>query len=787
MPQVFSPRFCLVFLLCSFLAACTSLNTFYMNHQFGKAEPHERIVTHDSEAGLFFLNEVQPIIEKRCVVCHGCYDAPCQLKLSSPAGIDRGSNTDKVYNGVRLRDTEPTRLGQDAKTTAQWRERDFFPVLNEREQLAAVNRQAGLLYQLLEQKRDHPLPEGRHLPEDFDLSLNRDESCPSIESYDRHRRKNPLWGMPYGLPAIADDEMATLTEWINNGALMAYPPQPVVGLQSKIHLWERFLNQDSLKARLVARYIYEHWFLAALYFDEIADDVFFHLVRSATPPGEPIDLIATRRPFDDPGVKRVYYRLQPVNATIINKTHMPYSLNRQRMERLQTLFFDNNPNTVEQLPDYGPEAANPFKTFADLPSQSRYKFMLDEAQFTIMGFIKGPVCRGNIALNVINDHFWVYFVDPDQPLSQADEFLTVQAGNLELPARQESFRSMVRYWLNYSDRQTDYLLAKSEALEKSMESGMALDETLIWDGEGYNDNAVLTIFRHYDSASVLKGQVGQIPKTAWVVDYTLLERIHYLLVAGFDVYGNAGHQLLTRLYMDFLRLEGEFNFLALLPQEDRLRLRDYWYRDANEDTKSFLYGSRAYLNQPPGIEYQTDNPEQELHEMLGQRLQAVASDQHQLSHSKVPENHRQLLQSLQTLQGAPATLMPEASLLLIWRDDGEPLLYTLVGNRAYSNLTSLIAEHENRLPAEDNLTVTRGVATAYPLAFMQVHESDLAEFVLQISLMGQAEDYYALMDRYGIRRTSSDFWMFSDRLHHTFKAMSPVSYGLLDFNRLENR
>jgi hypothetical protein len=29
-----------------------------------------------------FADEVQPILDKRCVVCHGCYDAPCQLKQS---------------------------------------------------------------------------------------------------------------------------------------------------------------------------------------------------------------------------------------------------------------------------------------------------------------------------------------------------------------------------------------------------------------------------------------------------------------------------------------------------------------------------------------------------------------------------------------------------------------------------------------------------------------------------------------------------------------------------------
>ncbi len=64
--------------------------------------------------------------------------------------------------------------------------------------------------------------------------------------------------------------------------------------------------------------------------------------------------------------------------------------------------------------------------------------------------------------------------------------------------------------------------------------GDGVTPRLLWDGDGKNANAALTVFRHFDSATVVKGFVGRPPKTAWVVGYPLLERIHYLLVAGFD-------------------------------------------------------------------------------------------------------------------------------------------------------------------------------------------------------------------------------------------------------------
>lgn len=72
----------------------------------------------------------------------------------------------------------------------------------------------------------------------------------------------------------------------------------------------------------------------------------------------------------------------------------------------------------------------------------------------------------------------------------------------------------------------------------------------IRDGDGRNPNAALNIFRSFDNASVVKCLIGSRPKTGWVMDYPLFERIYYLLVTGCDVYGNSGHQLNSHLYMD---------------------------------------------------------------------------------------------------------------------------------------------------------------------------------------------------------------------------------------------
>ena len=68
----------------------------------------------------------------------------------------------------------------------------------------------------------------------------------------------------------------------------------------------------------------------------------------------------------------------------------------------------------KQLPGYSEDtAANPFVTFADIPARARYQFLLDDAEYEISTFIKGPVCNGSIAVNSIQEQFFVLFLRPD--------------------------------------------------------------------------------------------------------------------------------------------------------------------------------------------------------------------------------------------------------------------------------------------------------------------------------------------------------------------------------------
>lgn len=119
----------------------------------------ERIVATDSAAGKHYLENVQPLLEKRCVVCHGCYDSPCQFNQGAPEGLNRGASVEKIYNAGRRSAMTPSRLLSDARSTPQWRDRGFFPMLNEYEQTPEANLQNSVMHHMLALKREHPLPQ----------------------------------------------------------------------------------------------------------------------------------------------------------------------------------------------------------------------------------------------------------------------------------------------------------------------------------------------------------------------------------------------------------------------------------------------------------------------------------------------------------------------------------------------------------------------------------------------------------------------------------------------------
>jgi hypothetical protein len=674
-----------------------------------------------------------------------------------------------------LRAAAPTRLGVDAHLVSEWRAKGFHAVVPEASQKSSV------LLRLLQLKSAQPLTADVDIAQAFTLDLDRAQTCATPETVEKFAEEHPLWGMPYALPGIEPAQYAALQSWIEAGAPTPPAPQLSAALQKSVADWEAYLNEDTAKRKLIARYLYEHLFLASLYFKGVDESQFFRLVRSRTPSGFPVEEIPTRRPFEDPGKGAFYYRVVLRDGARLAKTHMPYSLDPSRMQRYREL-FDLPSYEVAEQPSYELAfASNPFRSFGALPVSSRYQFMLDEAEFFMMGFIKGPVCRGQVALNVIQDRFWIAFLAPDVPFAT---HLTEQLSKLqtqsELPAESGSNAIGVR-WFDESKEHARYVKARNAAWAEADKRGARWNLEMIWDGDKANSNAGLTVFRHFDSASVVRGFVGGPSKTTWVVDYPLFERIHYLLVAGFDVFGNVGHQIMTRLYMDFLRMEAEANYLAFLPSARRAELASFWYRGVSDKARKRVMNELVGPKIEPALKLPANEPEVELAALLAQRLARVLEHRYDFEQGDALAAP---LRELARAQGPTASALPEISFVELEQEGAEPRYVTLLRESAHSNVAKLFDEDNRRLEAEDKLTVVPGLLGAYPNAIFRVRAGDAKQFTDDVLAVHDAASYRALRDRFGVLRHDPKFWAVSDRIQQAERARNPLTAGAFDYNRL---
>ena len=749
-----------------------------------------------------YEHDVKPVLESRCVVCHACYDAPCQLQLSSYEGAQRGATQKPVYDSSRLEAAPPTRMFIDARSTEEWRARNFFSVLGPRPAQGAAVAADPLLLYMLALGRAHPFAEGQRLPPEVPLDIDRALSCPTASEFDGYAREHSVGGMPYGMAPLRDEDIRILASWIAQGT----PPPPAAAVpasaQREVARWESFLNGDSLKERISSRYLYEHWFVAHLRFEGFPSGPFFELVRSRTAPGEAIDVIASVRPYDDPGVERVWYRLRPVASTIVHKTHIVYPLSDAKLQRLRELFLDSDWKPT-RMPGYTPEeASNPFLAFDQIPAASRYGYLLDDAQYFIMTFIRGPVCRGQVAVDVIEDQFWVAFVDPSRDLSvKVPGFFEKTAPLLSLPAEHGSDILPGELWLEYARKQRKYLEIREsfyDALDPEHQ-GPALD--WIWDGDRKNPNAQLTVFRNFDNATVVKGFMGEIPKTAWVMDYPIFERIYYDLVAGFDIYGNLSHQVATRLYMDHLRMQSENLFLSFLPADAREAIRASWYVGATRNLTYALTDRLRALDHGTQIPYKTADVKTELLKLMIAQAGPAAGPPDWINRCSKPPCDRpgasvierdveRELQRVASVTGEFVPLLPEVALLRVrvpMDATGErDLVYSLVHNDAHTNVAFMFGEDKRRLPADDTLSVMRGHFGSYPNFIFEVEAGKLPEFVEALLAMRSDADLERFVGSHGIRRTSARFWETTDWLHADLRRRDPSGAGLYDFGRYGN-
>jgi Fatty acid cis/trans isomerase (CTI) len=816
-------RVVLILLLLLCLAGCT-----------GQQRPETSGGPQPDPGSTDYLSKVKPILDKRCVVCHSCYNSPCQLKLDSHEGVDRGGSKEKVYNSKRLDTMDPSRLFTDYQTTEDWRTHGFHSVTESIEADASDS----IMIKLLQQKKrigaSACSDDVKEACNSFKPEADTLTCAATTSQVDDYLAKHPNRGMPYGFPPLSESEFATVSAWLKDNARGPTAEQRrqrefiVEADKGDVQKWEDFLNpketappETVAKHRMTARYLYEHLFLAHIIFRpesctdlDAADCGVYELLRSRSKDG-PIDVIATVRPYDDPETDRFYYRFRRFHSTIVAKTHMVFELNDAKMARFKELFLDTKwPATPHWIGFDKKISANPFESFAQIPTKSRYQFLLDNNFFIIQSFIHGPVCKGQVALNVVQDNFWLFFLDPEYDLTvQHRSFLLENKELLAIPTEQGNYFSHFKFIImlkikKYRDLGYSYLKARQQFYaDHYEEKGLGpLPQEAIWVGNSAQDSPAHTVFRHFDSGSVHRGLLGDLPKTVWVMDFPVMERIYYALVAGFDVYGTRGHQASVRYYMDNLRQEGETFFLDFLPKKARRRLMQEWYGETKLEDISYT---------PSKLEAAMDFQTRDYKRELVERLVENGHFRYHLDPSPgriaFDENYRKFGQGLPDLSddfseasetdyikafqvvSAPGTrffsLIKEYDANLAYvrikmPSGKEDEVVSIVVHRWHDDVLGKMEEDVKLNPDKDEADFFRNTMIGcYPNYFFEVDLHDLGRFIHMLYAYDGSDEAVMELLEFGINRARDDFWEQYDWFQKRFNEEHKHLGGLLDLNR----
>lgn len=715
-----------------------------------------------------YLDKVQPVLAQRCVTCHGCATAGCQLKLTAFEGVARGATKHNLFAPALFSlPTGPTRL-KDATTVEQWREKKFYSVTD--------GGRDSIMYRLLQHGAAEN-GESFDLANPFNLYKDKAENY-LFEALDtksalEKRLASTGVGMPFGLPSLPSAESSILMKWIEQGAKGPSPEAQAI-LETardpeRVKAWEDFLNQESPKARLASRYLFEHMYFGKIHLDDSTSGKgdLFEIVRAKNRTGS-VQEIVTDRVLDDPHGP-FFYRLKKHTQIVSQKDNIVFHLTDAKRKHYDELLF-------KSAWDAGPPSyasSNPFQYFEKIPGTIRSRFMLEHSAEIIDSMVKNDVCTGSNATYAIRDRFSIWWLKPESDPSALDP----QLGTSGYPADPEN-------------RVTDLFFENSfeAAMKKVKPNGFSVED--LWDGDKTQKNAWVTVLRHGKNASSHVGVMAQFPETMWVLSYANFERLYYDLVVDFRAWENAAHKLGTWRTMSAIRANAEDTFLLFMPESRRNDIRKAWTPGLASFTESAMKGEGI----PSGVPNLDPNrPVEDLvskvRAYFGDKIVAkdvLNPDPMHAEPAPVPgsitteANVDTALYSLTAARGGFSAALPNVTWVTIKNGD-QSYLYSIIANRIYWSNSRVIANSfpsVNRRPELDSLSIVRGHIGSFPELFLNIPINEVAEVVRLGN--GSPQDRLQVRMKYEVRRNSAEFWKYLDAEHaRTFKE-NPLESGIID-------
>jgi hypothetical protein len=739
-----------------------------------------------------YLDEVQPALAARCAVCHACTNGPCQLNMTSFAALERGINSKNPYSWGVV-DNYPTRVS-DNRPLSMWREKGFKSVLP----AAGSDPESSVFFKSLalgDANTPSNDPNAGPLRASTVRQMARDQdsgsySCPSSSlDWWWYELRHPQGGMPWGLPVHGEDH-ATLQAWALDGApgpstaarTAIQRPQTTALTQgdpaAMIAQWDAFLGADDLRSQLVARYIYEHSYSANIHFRESPGE-FYRIVRSRTPAPAAIDLIHTDMPQDNPGVSRVYFRLEKIDRVIEGKTHVPWELGLSDLAHFRELFLSGS-WTLFQLPGY---STNPFEVFEAIPAAARARFMIENSQMIFAGFARGPICLVQPASYAVDEHFWIWFmkpevdptvIDPKLGLDSWAPFFTKDSNHLGgIPVLGDKYGEPI------------YREAFERTLRRVKPEGIGFSD--IWLGDGDPD-AWLTVHRNQISVDVhttRERPVTGLPKSVWFMTYANFERMYYNAVAQYKYWGSALHQNDSFNWQTYTRTEAEDLYASLFPDQSyREQLRD---RMTSFQGKVYnkLFTDYALGRPSTSPQYRTEDA---LARALIAGQGSAFGDDDRLNNwpTQRPTAVAPTITSVDQWEAGVRTVtnrvLPFGKFfpnIVHVRLDGQHL-YTFLAIRGFRYDKIPSAEALARTRDTDYVVAVPGFSGYEAHMFVDLSYAQAPAFLNELAAVRDQAGWNRFNDRYKIGRNSPRFWDFVDWIHAWQAEHMPVRAALME-------
>jgi hypothetical protein len=229
-------------------------------------------------------------------------------------------------------------------------------------------------------------------------------------------------------------------------------------------------------------------------------------------------------------------------------------------------------------------------------------------------------------------------------------------------------------------------------------------------------------------------------------------------------------------------------------------MRKSWYRGTLAQLKVNAIYEVVNEDLPVQISYRTTDPKTEFIDLVTERLKSLAGPEDVLNRCERPPCYREGAAAaeqradaaLQTLTSKPASsesmrfvdFMPDIAFLRISTGrPSEDLAYTLIRNKAHTNVAFMFEEEKRREPGEDTLSAYHGLLGSYPNFMFKVPLDRINAFAGALHAVRTREQFLDVVNDYGLSRTHPLIWdnfhWFVDylRRHH------PIQAGVYDLNR----